>query len=797
MGFFNYMYDDDRYTVKDIDFVLEKDKYEKFVDTINEKENKHMPLFTFHSSQNPDKLASISKYGYLLPGETHPTQGWTLGMRTGNVYGDGIYSAFEFTTSKWYSFIDLHRGVQVIINAVCLGNIKYLGTDDTKSKKYNYDTRYDGVPELDIGATSYRTGHHTLISNENGIVVSCNGKYIVPIAIVTLEPNTGSDKLSGLIRISEHSFYDINKRLKYSENKEPVKFHQLFGKYYVIRHNYVDRLIKKQLTLIGSKFSKLKDTIGTKYTDFTVKVIDKILDGLTEVLKSLKLLQKESSVDVDQVIEDITDYMNGFERVVCKSEELDKQIFKKYKQLEKQLGLIIDGLNKFVEEYVSKEVDAKTLRKVCTETKIKHTFVFPISLCNNLSTVKDFSHFVNSLPQSDQKYVALYNNNCTFTKITTLGQVEYLCSVMSKSLKDKEENLANAIDTVFDKITNDDSKAINVCYFFCNKANKNSISDAVEKYSKYLPHFKTVFKIIFMNNVKTYDRYHPIKNAQTIQIYESWFHDVTQSSLSDVFDAILDENNNIIRNVTNEKTFHVPFPYGIIGEGFMTDLTQVPSWDAHLNQYQNVLYEGQYIKGILHSNKSLSLDIHEDCNLRPTEFLPFSAESIDIGCDVLLQLLSKFRNYIIKSSSQKIYIKVYKFSLHWENLVSFFPVWTMHNYTGGSSELPSFFLHIIFIFFGLYIPFSFISSISTPILFIYFLPIFIAPFMSAFIKFLVDDEYNPLLILSPIYFSCFPISSNPNASHFDVYASSVILKSFPSLFSLNFSLFISFMNGIP
>ena len=132
MGFFNYMYDDDRYTVKDIDFVLEKDKYEKFVDTINEKENKHMPLFTFHSSQNPDKLASISKYGYLLPGETHPTQGWTLGMRTGNVYGDGIYSAFEFTTSKWYSFIDLHRGVQVIINAVCLGNIKYLGTDDTK-----------------------------------------------------------------------------------------------------------------------------------------------------------------------------------------------------------------------------------------------------------------------------------------------------------------------------------------------------------------------------------------------------------------------------------------------------------------------------------------------------------------------------------------------------------------------------------------------------------------------------------------------------------------------------------------
>ena len=55
-----------------------------------------------------------------------------------------------------------------------------------------------------------------------------------------------------------------------------------------------------------------------------------------------------------------------------------------------------------------------------------------------------------------------------------------------------------------------------------------------------------------------------------------------------------------------------------------------------------------------------------------------------------------FDNIKIYHSSQKIYIKVYKFSLHWEKLVSFFPMWTMHNYTGGSQELPSFFFQFLF-----------------------------------------------------------------------------------------------------
>ena len=65
-----------------------------------------LPLLTFHGTQNQRALNSILQHGYLLPGEQHPTEGYSLRIANGSALGVGVYSARTYQTPAWFSFVD-------------------------------------------------------------------------------------------------------------------------------------------------------------------------------------------------------------------------------------------------------------------------------------------------------------------------------------------------------------------------------------------------------------------------------------------------------------------------------------------------------------------------------------------------------------------------------------------------------------------------------------------------------------------------------------------------------------------
>lgn len=111
---------DDNYTLQNLDIILERHVYEQI--PINN--SKYFCVLTFHATSSTTKINSICKHGYIIPGLTHPTKGYSIHMRTGRLYGDGIYSSNDYVTSEWYSFLDLNDSVQLIVNIVVPGKVK-------------------------------------------------------------------------------------------------------------------------------------------------------------------------------------------------------------------------------------------------------------------------------------------------------------------------------------------------------------------------------------------------------------------------------------------------------------------------------------------------------------------------------------------------------------------------------------------------------------------------------------------------------------------------------------------------
>jgi hypothetical protein len=93
----------------------------------------------------------------------------------------------------------------------------------------------------------------------------------------------------------------------------------------------------------------------------------------------------------------------------------------------------------------------------------------------------------------------------------------------------------------------------------------------------------------------------------------------------------------------------MPFPYGIIGEGFISNFTQDPAWQVELDCGRNILYKGQYIEGITY--KSSNGKYYDTvCEILPVDYIEDNQEMISVGCDVIIELLSKFINEILKKN---------------------------------------------------------------------------------------------------------------------------------------------------
>ena len=64
---------DGKYYLDTLDVILDKVVFDE-ISSMTTGESLY-PLFTFHSTQSTTAIAGILKYGYILPGHIHPTQG--------------------------------------------------------------------------------------------------------------------------------------------------------------------------------------------------------------------------------------------------------------------------------------------------------------------------------------------------------------------------------------------------------------------------------------------------------------------------------------------------------------------------------------------------------------------------------------------------------------------------------------------------------------------------------------------------------------------------------------------------
>ena len=501
--------------IKDIDFILDNDAYTKILETIEEG-CEFNPILTFHSTQNINKLNSIVKYGYLLPGEIHPTKAYNLTMHTGNLYGDGIYSSPSFKCSTNYTFMDLNNDTKVIVNLLIMKKVKYVDPYDNSKKSQK------NVPNLLFGEIQYSDESTVLINENNNIFVTCNKKFIIPIMLLTTTDTFIKSKMSQLAKVKSFSWFDLKKRISL-DNKYNVKMYRLFNDYYIISN------------------------------------------------------------------------------------------------------------------------DSNTLTE---KQEYRHFFVFPIEYLNKNDIKKSFVDFVTSFPSTHIKYLILFDDVAYLHKISN----ETIDSVLNSIKTTKSINVYSALDKLMNFITNDNTdNYLNFSYIFCNhKSDKSQTDNLFAKYKPYYKFKSHTIKLILLCDKSDGFNYVYLKDLETISSvnYDNWFYDTSIKKIEDIYDDILESYDNII---TDKCSFNIPYPYGIIGEGFISGFTQDPVWNIQLDCSRNILYKGQYIEALTYktgeNNKYCTV-----CAIVPVEYIEDNQLMILAGCNVIVELLSKFRNEILKKN---------------------------------------------------------------------------------------------------------------------------------------------------
>ena len=206
---------DGGYTLEETKFLVEEHQF-PLVSPLSSLENsqaeKYLPLLTFHATNNVNAVRSISKHGYFVPNDIHPTDGFTFKTKNGACFGEGVYSSTIFDTAKWFSFIDKNGYVMLFVNLVFLGQVHQVANDpqqniikeisgynSTSSEMWTKRTVVtnplwdDGILQTIDG--KFGNGSDTRMRAEGHIVVSGSGKNIVPIALLTLRPNWELQKM--------------------------------------------------------------------------------------------------------------------------------------------------------------------------------------------------------------------------------------------------------------------------------------------------------------------------------------------------------------------------------------------------------------------------------------------------------------------------------------------------------------------------------------------------------------------------------------------------------------------------
>jgi hypothetical protein len=300
--------------------------------------SQYFPLFTYHSTQNATVVNSILSHGYLIPGETHPSKGYTLKMANGDCYGDGIYTSHIFDFMKWYSYLDNKANIQVIINVVFPKRVKcnippyhnpsaVISASSASSTISTQDALGLAIiPSLDYGEKIYyeydKRGnvihYDTLYSEHGKIFVSANAENVIPLGVLTLgyhspsSPNTG---ISPLLTIGNKP-YIRSKGIRYESCIVPkitIPCYHFFGDYHLIdvsllKEQFIQQHPKKKIPIIKHVFVIPPSLCNNNNNNsFVINQIQHFINGIpsystrkpSSTIKDGDLKDEKMTIEVD------------------------------------------------------------------------------------------------------------------------------------------------------------------------------------------------------------------------------------------------------------------------------------------------------------------------------------------------------------------------------------------------------------------------------------------------------------------------------------------------------------------
>ena len=406
------------YFMKDLKIVLERQKFDDLCSSVNSKDEILYPILTFHATQNVTKINSIVKYGYILPNNEHPTFGWTLIMRTGNLYGDGVYSSPDFNTAEWFSFVDEKSAVQVIVNMVLIGKTKTV--EAGKWYKAKKEKSLKGViPSLNGDKYEDAEGvYHTLLSPDAKIYVTGDSKRIVPVALLTVSPNTGNGIMKAYFKVPPKTL----KSLKYGPRVVSPQAAAYVELFHIHKDYYVLDLrpVIEDAALVTTKARVVNLFALPKKRDLLSNAV--FVKGVNDFINSMVAASKGSSASSSS---SVFLYANTTEKHTIGSVDAFQSLIAsptlKYVAADKYVEDLAAHLTALVEDvirvnsnehehtvhvvylFVSTPSDVEAVDKVCQEYKIFKKVLFKLIFLPSLD-----STFATDKDQAKQKKVSQY-----------------------------------------------------------------------------------------------------------------------------------------------------------------------------------------------------------------------------------------------------------------------------------------------------------------------------------------------------------------------------------------------------
>jgi len=636
------------YRVLDTDFTLTEASFAKMTQVLDSFGD-WFPLLTLHSSSKPDVLSSIAKHGYLLDGDVHPTEGWSFSMRHGNIHGDGIYSTPDLETTAWYGFQDGVNQMGCVVNLVIPG-VLY---DPTKNKKKRWVT-YPDLPHY--GAKAYADGSTTIVANDGKIWVSCHQDFCWPIAIIKLGPcsSLGSASQAAMARAP---FAPIHTRFRpcvLGGKEKLLVFHHLFQDYYVVRHEDVEeRHYLNEEWLTPALVREALDTLD--------------LGDLGDDIDLAKVLKKgESRTLVGRVL--LMDHLKDRIRPSALRKAL-KETYQARVTKMKDMGFEetkadLDGTD---------GIDGKPI--------LRHYLVVPLAAAADPCFRKQLETFCSSLGthHNNELYLILYDQRVDMFRVTKIGQVRSVMEDSLGSTRAFKEDFCGGLRKVLTHLTSVDHHnervSTSIIYAFINNpvfgkgGAGPSIQQVIQDEHLYLKGVDLVVKPIFVKTPPTTEPYFHLKqlqnrylpnefSAKEDTVYEELFHFMDSMDDKDVFGKLLKENETLGRPA---MVWRIPFPYGIMGEGFLVDLEDSPHWDARADLNQPLLYKGQPIDGIVYHHNDGDKKYEDDRfsgYVTRTVFRghddDLSVDAFTDGCYALFGLLTRLTATAVVSKDRAV-----------------------------------------------------------------------------------------------------------------------------------------------